>query len=869
MGIFLNKKINNVEKIQYENDIKTYSGMFNDFFTQKSISIDSDTNAITFNSITYNPNNGFIIAVADNFVNNGYNFIYSSDGGETWNSGFKSSKIKSIIYANNKYVAIGYDNGVTILLTNSNSSPTTSGSWTSLNSITYSTWNSITYGNGYFIAVGDTGSVRVIVSKNATNWMAKNVPLRSWKHINYSSDLKRFIALTDSYVMYSNYNGEEWTDVSVPSGTWCSASWSSKLKLFVAVANSGTYRVMKSTNGISWSAITLSTTLTLTSVILSQELDIFVATSTEGEIITSPDGTNWTYRKGSVTNQKQIIWNSYHGNFIILSSNNNANKISINKALGIKSLLSLENYYYYEEDDFYYDNLDVLISIGNPIFLNNNLNENLKYSYSIYPSLPTGITIDTTTGELSGVPTITFSKTKFEIRANNSYKTLKTYIFLTVSGSNIPISSFYYVFLDTIIFSINSSVNLNPTIRGTLPVIYNISPSLPNLMTFDTNSGAILGTTPSSWSQIEYTITATNVLNSVVNKLTIIINDIPPSSFTYNNGVSANPFVNTAVSYYPSSNIGSNIVYSIISPSSPPLSINPTTGEIYGTTSSTPQSIVYVIKASNSNGTQFVTTSFNISVVDTAITSFYYVNSTGTDEIAVNNNAIIDITPTQTGGSNVQWNLTPSLVNGYTVSQSTGRIYGANFISNSNLNHFFRKSYQITAYNASNSINKNVIISNNMFANMVGGGFRDTSYNSPNAFRSGFNEDRFLGSLSFKIYNIYRIYQIWVDNQLGYDTGDRLLIGFKKDNGSAFTSADRQDLGQSVISITYNGVTRNYSLSSPNTAGTSWTYILYYYAPTYTLPWASNTGVVPSSPGSTHYTSSPFSATVKIIAPLT
>ena len=53
-------------------------------------------------------------------------------------------------------------------------------------------------------------------------------------------------------------DGITWTLRNTPNNNWTSVCWSSKLNLFVAVANSGSNRVMISSNGINWSTNTIN-----------------------------------------------------------------------------------------------------------------------------------------------------------------------------------------------------------------------------------------------------------------------------------------------------------------------------------------------------------------------------------------------------------------------------------------------------------------------------------------------------------------------------------------------------------------------------------------------------------------------------------
>jgi hypothetical protein len=95
-----------------------------------------------------------------------------------------------------------------------------------------------------------------------------------------------------------------WTQRTTVTGEWRSICWSPKLRLFVAVSPAQTYRVMTSSNGITWEPITITENNSWFRICWSQELEIFVAVSNDGNnrVMYSYDGTNWNYRPSAPTN---------------------------------------------------------------------------------------------------------------------------------------------------------------------------------------------------------------------------------------------------------------------------------------------------------------------------------------------------------------------------------------------------------------------------------------------------------------------------------------------------------------------------------------------------------------------------------------
>jgi hypothetical protein len=102
-----------------------------------------------------------------------------------------------------------------------------------------------------------------------------------------------------------------WTTRTAPeSNSWRGIAESSTR--LVAVANSGTNRIMTSTDGVTWASVTGVTAANYTGVAYSPELNLFVATSV-GTVVTSSDGLTWTAISGANNN---ITWYSELGMFM-------------------------------------------------------------------------------------------------------------------------------------------------------------------------------------------------------------------------------------------------------------------------------------------------------------------------------------------------------------------------------------------------------------------------------------------------------------------------------------------------------------------------------------------------------------------------
>src|SRR5436190_287288 len=92
-------------------------------------------------------------------------------------------------------------------------------------------------------------------------------------------------------------------------------------------------------------------------------------------------------------------------------------------------------------------------------------------SYSISPNLPSGLSLNTTTGKITGTPTVVSAMTTYTVTALNSGGSTSFELVITVNDS--PPSNLSYISPNT--FTKNMAiVDLNPTISGGTASSYSI-----------------------------------------------------------------------------------------------------------------------------------------------------------------------------------------------------------------------------------------------------------------------------------------------------------------------------------------------------------------------------------------------------------
>ncbi len=129
-------------------------------------------------------------------------------------------------------------------------------------------------------------------------------------------------------------------------------------------------------------------------------------------------------------------------------------------------------------------------------------------SCSITPNLPTGLSFNTTTCQITGTPTVNSNASSYTIKATNTEGS--TSVSLTISvNSNPPSVSFTPTsFTPSVGFPFSITPSLTGSVTGCA-----VSPALPSGVTINTSSCAISGTASSTQTGT-YTITPSNTFGS-------------------------------------------------------------------------------------------------------------------------------------------------------------------------------------------------------------------------------------------------------------------------------------------------------------------------------------------------------------------
>lgn len=320
-------------------------------------------------------------------------------------------------------------------------------------------------------------------------------------------------------------------------------------------------------------------------------------------------------------------------------------------------------------------------------------------SCTVSPSLPAGLTLNSSTCVVSGTPTVATAYTEYTITATNS------------TGSSTATLSFAVVNVAPSAASITNPgapfvqgtaiTNISPSVTGTVTGCSS-SPSLPAGLTMGLPNCIISGIPTATASSQSYTITFTNAAGSTTANVTFAVNPALVTDLAISSSGPLTYVKDTAITPVTFSFTGV-VTNCIVSPSLPAgLSINTSNCTISGTPTVYAASQTYTITASNATGNS------NTQTLTFSITGRPTIAIAGSPFTFTQNVGISTITPTLGGGSLTSCTASPLLPTGLSINSTTCAITGTPTVYNLTPN-----DYTITAANTYGSTNATISITIN------------------------------------------------------------------------------------------------------------------------------------------------------------
>ncbi len=311
------------------------------------------------------------------------------------------------------------------------------------------------------------------------------------------------------------------------------------------------------------------------------------------------------------------------------------------------------------------------------------------------PSLPAGLTLNTTDCSISGTPTTVSGATTYTITASNANGNVATTIKLQVN--NVPPANLVYPFGSSTTLAVGTAVSISPTFTGGVTSC-SPSPTLPTGLSINATTCTISGTPSAAKVATAYTITASNSFGNTNVIVTITAQLFPPSSVSFPFPGGTTSFT-TGVAVNISATTSGVVTSCAVSPALPAgLNFNTTTCAITGTPTGISPATNYTITASNASGS--ANTTVTIAVNPPAPTNLVYPSS---GNLAFPATIAKTVTPTVIG-TVTNCVASPSLPAGLSIAPTTCVISGTATAEQNST------AYVITASNAGGNATANITI---------------------------------------------------------------------------------------------------------------------------------------------------------------
>ncbi len=223
-------------------------------------------------------------------------------------------------------------------------------------------------------------------------------------------------------------------------------------------------------------------------------------------------------------------------------------------------------------------------------------------AYSIFPPLPPGLSLDGSSGVISGTPTAPSSPAGYTVTASNGSGHATAWLQITVFAKGAPYDLWYTT--PEITGVAGTALQPDPIrMSGASAASFSISPALPAGLELDPDTGTLSGTPQAASAPSRYLVTALNAFGSATTTLTLGV--VAPTAPVYTASVAMALVVGTPLWPYQFKVAALPQVQAFaVHPDLPPgLVLDPLRGTLSGTPSAAAPVATYVLAATNAVGT--------------------------------------------------------------------------------------------------------------------------------------------------------------------------------------------------------------------------------------------------------------------------